>query len=74
MDPEAIGRSYDQIAAKWQDFPNKSYGIAAYERAIKFSKKSRPRPRYRLRQPRPHDQICFSSTASSPKASTSPPR
>jgi len=36
MDPEAIGRSYDQVARKWQELPNKSYGIAAYERAIKF--------------------------------------
>jgi len=38
MDPEAIGRSYDQIARKWQDLPNKSYGIAQFERAIQFTK------------------------------------
>ena len=38
MNPEAIGRSYDQVARKWQELPNKSYGIAAYERAIKFVK------------------------------------
>jgi len=36
MDPEAIGRSYDQVAHKWPDLLHKSYGIAAYERAIKF--------------------------------------
>ncbi len=38
MEPEAIGRSYDQIARKWQELPNKSYGIAQFERAIQFVK------------------------------------
>jgi len=36
MDPEAIGRSYDQHAAQWQKQPIQSYGIAAMERAIKM--------------------------------------
>ena len=42
MDPEATGRSYDQIARKWQELSNKSYGVAAYERAIKFTKNRGP--------------------------------
>ena len=38
MDPEATGRSYDKLARKWQELPNKSYGIAQFERAIQFTK------------------------------------
>ena len=38
MDSEATGRSYDKIAHKWQELPNKSYGIAQFERAIQFTK------------------------------------
>ena len=38
MDPEATGRSYDKIAHKWLELPNKSYGIAQFERAIQFTK------------------------------------
>ena len=42
MDPEAIGRSYDQIAQTWQNLPNKSYGIAQFERAIRFTENRGP--------------------------------
>ncbi|MCE0484293.1 MAG: class I SAM-dependent methyltransferase [Methylacidiphilales bacterium] len=38
MDPNAIGKSYDQIAVKWQNEPIQSYGIAQLERAIRFVK------------------------------------
>jgi SAM-dependent methyltransferase len=38
MEAEAIGHSYDQLAKGWQDLPNKSYGVAQFERAIKFAK------------------------------------
>ena len=38
MDPEATGRSYDKIARKWQELPNKSYGILQFEKAIQFTK------------------------------------
>jgi SAM-dependent methyltransferase len=38
MDPAATGRAYDKIAPAWQDLPNKSYGIAQFERAIQFTK------------------------------------
>jgi len=38
MDPAATGRSYDKLARKWRELPNKSYGIAAFERAIQFTK------------------------------------
>jgi 2-polyprenyl-3-methyl-5-hydroxy-6-metoxy-1,4-benzoquinol methylase len=42
MDPEAIGRSYDQYAAKWQNQPIQSYGIASLERAIKMAEDRGP--------------------------------
>jgi 2-polyprenyl-3-methyl-5-hydroxy-6-metoxy-1,4-benzoquinol methylase len=38
MDPEATGRSYDKIAHSWQERTPESYGIAQFERAIKFTK------------------------------------
>lgn len=38
MDPAATGRSYDKLAHTWQELPNKSYGIAQFERAIQFTK------------------------------------
>jgi len=39
MDPEATGRSYDKLAHSWQELPNKSYGVAQFEKAIQFTKK-----------------------------------
>jgi len=42
MDPEATGRSYDKIAQKWQELPNKSYGVAQLECAIRFTKNRGP--------------------------------
>jgi SAM-dependent methyltransferase len=38
MDPEATGRSYDQLAREWQALPNKAYGVVQLERAIRFTK------------------------------------
>jgi 2-polyprenyl-3-methyl-5-hydroxy-6-metoxy-1,4-benzoquinol methylase len=37
MDPDAIGRSYDQVAANWQNRSLGNYGIPSLERAIKFA-------------------------------------
>ena len=42
MEPAATGRSYDQIARKWQEQTPESYGIASFERAIKFTKMRGP--------------------------------
>ena len=38
MEAEEMGHSYDKLAKSWQDIPNKSYGVAQFERAIKFVK------------------------------------
>jgi SAM-dependent methyltransferase len=38
MEAEATVLSYDKLARGWQDIPNKSYGVAPLERAIKFAK------------------------------------
>lgn len=38
MDPAELGRSYDKLASSWQNLPNRSYGIAQLERAIRFTK------------------------------------
>src|ERR1700683_4392620 len=38
MEAEATGHSYDKLAKGWQYLPNKSYGVAQFERAIKFAK------------------------------------
>lgn len=42
MDPAATGLSYDKLAHTWQELPNKSYGIAQFERAIQFTKNRGP--------------------------------
>lgn len=42
MDPEETGRSYDKIAGAWQNLPNKSYGLAPLERAIRFAENRGP--------------------------------
>jgi len=42
MEPEATGRSYDKLAHSWQELPNKLYGVAQFERAIKFTKNRGP--------------------------------
>jgi SAM-dependent methyltransferase len=38
VDPEATGRSYDQLARSWQEKTPKTYGIAQLEQAIRFTK------------------------------------
>jgi SAM-dependent methyltransferase len=38
MQPNEIGRSYDALAKSWQEKTPSTYGIAQFERAIKFVK------------------------------------
>ena len=40
MEPEAIARSYDALAQKWQDLPNPQYGMSSLSRALAFAPKS----------------------------------
>ncbi len=40
MEPDAIGRSYDALARKWRELPNREYGMAALKRALAFAPKS----------------------------------
>jgi SAM-dependent methyltransferase len=42
MDPEAIGRQYDQIADHWQEPHLQSNGVAQFEKAIRFTKNRGP--------------------------------
>ncbi|MGA7125194.1 MAG: class I SAM-dependent methyltransferase, partial [Chthoniobacterales bacterium] len=42
MDPEALGREYDKIAAHWQEPFLQTNGLTQFEKAIHFTKNRGP--------------------------------